>query len=268
MTDYPMVSCVMPTRNRRRFTPRAIDMFNAQTWPNKELIILEDGDESTAEPTNNDPPDGTTQRHGSVTKKDLSPGWLLAHRDSIEISWLVANLSVRYYEFTGTIGAKLNKGADAAEGDIILRWDDDDWNSPTRIADQVAHMRLSGKPVVGMSSLIYYREGDAHGWEYTGDAWYASGSTHCYTREWALNHPYPDLSLNEDGAFWEKAQREHAISTISGLTSLVACDHANNTSPRASSGDEFLREHSENFKKIPLSHFAATIGGHLLAAAA
>ena len=33
----PLVSCIMPTRNRREFVPRAIRQFQRQDWPNAEL---------------------------------------------------------------------------------------------------------------------------------------------------------------------------------------------------------------------------------------
>jgi hypothetical protein len=36
-----LVSCIMPTTNRRRFVPAAIGMFLAQDYPNKELVILD-----------------------------------------------------------------------------------------------------------------------------------------------------------------------------------------------------------------------------------
>jgi len=233
--DYPLVSCLMPTRNRGKFLPRSIAMFEAQKWPNKELWILEDGDE---------------YNYG--------------------LSW---RPSVYYIRFEGTIGAKLNYAASLANGSILVRWDDDDWNGPTRISDQVAHMRLSGKPFVGMSSLIYYAEGDSKGYEYTGDAWYASGSTHCYTREWALAHPHPDLSLAEDDGAVKEAHRARALSTVSGLRCLVACDHEANTSARmfgkiAPELFTLFRETADNWKPIPLSEFESTIGKYNAVAAA
>ena len=38
----PLVSCIMPTADRRRFVPRAVHQFLAQDYPNKELVILDD----------------------------------------------------------------------------------------------------------------------------------------------------------------------------------------------------------------------------------
>jgi len=39
----PLVSYIMPTYNRRQFVPQAIKYFLRQDYPQKELIILDDG---------------------------------------------------------------------------------------------------------------------------------------------------------------------------------------------------------------------------------
>jgi hypothetical protein len=196
----------MPTTAARaKFWPRALAMFAAQDWPNRELVTVDD------------------------------------------------------VVFAGTIGAKLNYGAQVASGEILIRWDDDDWNAPNRITTQVRHMQLTGKPVVGFSSLTYHREGTDYGWEYTGDAWYASGSTHCYTREWALAHPMANKSLSEDNDFVAEAHRLNALSTMSGQSVLVACTHDANTSPRQDHGLGDLIYTADNFRRVPLAEFAAIV---------
>ena len=40
---HPLASCIMPTANRRQFVPEAIRYFLAQDYPNKELIVIDDG---------------------------------------------------------------------------------------------------------------------------------------------------------------------------------------------------------------------------------
>ena len=39
----PLVSCIMPTYNRRRFVPGAIAQFLRQDYLSSELVILDDG---------------------------------------------------------------------------------------------------------------------------------------------------------------------------------------------------------------------------------
>ena len=45
----PLVSCIMPTYNRRKFVPHAIRYFLRQEHQNKELIIVDDGTDCIAD---------------------------------------------------------------------------------------------------------------------------------------------------------------------------------------------------------------------------
>ena len=47
--EQPLVSCIMPTADRRRFVPLAIQNFLQQDYPNRELVILDDGQDSVAD---------------------------------------------------------------------------------------------------------------------------------------------------------------------------------------------------------------------------
>lgn len=42
----PLVSCIMPTCNRRRFIPQALRCFARRTYRNAELILVDDSDRS------------------------------------------------------------------------------------------------------------------------------------------------------------------------------------------------------------------------------
>ena len=42
----PLVSCVMPTADRRQWVPQAIRNFQQQNYPNRELLIVDDGREA------------------------------------------------------------------------------------------------------------------------------------------------------------------------------------------------------------------------------
>src|SRR5262249_33545534 len=39
----PLVSCIMPTADRRRFAERAVEYFLRQDHPHRELVIVDDG---------------------------------------------------------------------------------------------------------------------------------------------------------------------------------------------------------------------------------
>ena len=44
-----LVTCIMPTRNRRRFVPHAIECFLAQDYPHLELLVADDGEDAIAD---------------------------------------------------------------------------------------------------------------------------------------------------------------------------------------------------------------------------
>src|SRR5215211_5248281 len=49
MSDHPLISCIMPTANRRHFVAQAVRYFLAQDYPAKELIVFDDGTETAAD---------------------------------------------------------------------------------------------------------------------------------------------------------------------------------------------------------------------------
>lgn len=81
------VSCIMPTFNRRRFIPQAINYFLRQDYASKELIVVDDGTEVV---------------------KDLIP-----RDDRIQYIRLEERL---------TVGAKRNLACGLARGDIIFHF--------------------------------------------------------------------------------------------------------------------------------------------------
>lgn len=50
MEVRPLISCVLPTYNRRRFIPLAPQCFLSQDYPDKELLLLDDGTDPVGEP--------------------------------------------------------------------------------------------------------------------------------------------------------------------------------------------------------------------------
>jgi glycosyltransferase involved in cell wall biosynthesis len=44
-----LTSCIMPTYNRHAFVPQAIYYFLRQGYPNKELIIVDDGTDEVSD---------------------------------------------------------------------------------------------------------------------------------------------------------------------------------------------------------------------------
>ena len=153
--DSPLVSCVMPTWNRRAFIPCAIDCFLKQTYENRELVILDDGEEPI---------------------QDLIP------RDG----------RIRYVfeSHRRVTGDKRNRVNELAKGAIICHWDDDDWSAADRIAFQVDLLEKSNKPVTGFGTLLFWDVDARKTKRYrTSMAGYVCGTTLAYRKNfWALRH--------------------------------------------------------------------------------
>src|SRR5260370_7641732 len=95
---HALVSCLMPNANRRCYVPHSIRYFQSQDYENKELVILDDGDDSIVDVVPPDP-------------------------------------QIRYLRLTGhrTLGDKRNECVMASRGELIMHCDDNQFMVPHRI---------------------------------------------------------------------------------------------------------------------------------------
>jgi len=138
----------MPTWNRREFVPAAIDCFLRQTYENRELVILDDGDDSIADLVPSDP-------------------------------------KIRYFreEKRRVTGDKRNRANELAKGQIICHWDDDDWSAPERVERQVKILLASKRLVTGYGTLYFWHTIRQQAMVYTARIHgYICGTTFCYHR--------------------------------------------------------------------------------------
>lgn len=218
MTDRPLVSCIMPTHNRRRFVPRALAYFQRQDYPNRELIIIDDGTDSVADLVPTDDP------------------------------------RIRYIrlEHRQTVGAKRNLACEAGAGDLLMNWDDDDWYAPNRISLQVAAMLQEGAELCGINTLLYYDMKKDRAWRYVYPRnrrpWLAGG-TLCYTRTFWSRNRYPDIDIGEDARFvWNKAAAKMvALTDIDWNVSVI---HDRNISPKRTEGSWWKPHPVEEIERI------------------
>jgi glycosyltransferase involved in cell wall biosynthesis len=193
----------MPTADRRRFVPNAIEDFLAQTYPNRELVIVDDGRDPVGD--------------------------------------LVPDLpSIRYVRLDSrlTTGPKRNASCAEAHGEIIVHWDDDDWSSPDRVEVQVGVLLDSGADVCGLRDLIFYEPAAERAWRYRypphARPWVAGG-TMCYRRSLWESSPFPDVRHGEDTQFvW--ARRSLRVHAVDRGDLYVAIIHPGNTSVKRTSG--------------------------------
>jgi len=198
VSGAPLVSCIMPTYNRRRFVPQAIRYFLRQTYANRELIVVDDGSDPVA---------------------DLMP----------------QELRIRYIRLSAklTVGAKRNLACQEAAGELILHWDDDDWSADWRVAYQVAGLLEEGADVCGLDRILYYEPASGESWVYV----YPEGrrpwvGVLCYTKDLWKRNPFPeDRPYGADNTFvWNDCPKK--IARLADNRFYVAMIHSGNVSPK------------------------------------
>ena len=192
-----LVSCICPTADRRGFLPAPLRSYLAQDWPRKELIVIDDGSDAV-EDVFSDVPDCVYIRLGIKQR----------------------------------IGVKRNLACEAARGEIICHWDDDDWSAASRISDQVERLTSSAKAVTGYHSLLFWD--GMRGFKYQGGPDYALGSSLFYLKEFWRRHEFiaEDHRRYEDNVFVQAARDEKQIIAADGGKLMVARIHAGNTAPK------------------------------------
>jgi glycosyltransferase involved in cell wall biosynthesis len=201
MTATPLVSCIMPTHNRRRFVPQAIAYFLRQDYPATELVIVDDGSDSVA---------------------DLVPA--------------LPNIRYHRFERRMALGSARNLACEMASGSLIAHWDDDDWQAPERLSRQVRQFASGRVDLCGTTSLLYYDPAGGRAWRF---AWpprlgrWLAGQSLCYRRELWVRYPFPATAVAEDAVFvWNSASRSIAATTNDD--SVVALVHPANTVAKTS----------------------------------
>lgn len=190
-------SCILPTWNRRRFLPMAIRCFLKQTYRDRELLILDDGDDRVSD---------------LVPANDPRIGYM-------------------YLPGRRTVGEKRNLLCDAADGDVICHWDDDDWSAPDRLEDQVERLRESGQPITGYHSLLFYDLVRSQALQYEGPCpAYALGTSLCYRKSFWHEHRFPEKNVGEDNDFVYPNLKLIASADAGGR--LVALIHPGNTAEK------------------------------------
>lgn len=188
-----LVSFVCPTYNRAKYIPTMIRCFTQQTYPNVELIIIDDGSEILTLPA-----DGRIQH-------------------------------IKLQNRTST-GTKRNLGAEAAKGEIIAHLDDDDWSHAHRLEDQIKRLMDSQKAVTGYNQTIRYEEATKTLYDNpAGPPYLASGTSQCYWKSWWRQRPFPDARLGEDSYFSREARLADMLAVAPVGKMMVVRKHSTNT---------------------------------------
>lgn len=207
VSSHPLVSCIMPTRDRPHLVAKAIEQFQRQDYPNRELIVLD---------------------NGSVSVEHFAAG----------------KPHVRYFRSGQgvTLGELRNVACSLADGSLIAHWDDDDWMAPGWLASQVECLQQSRANVVGLNAPLFHDQVSGAIWRYVyrGLEPWVAGGTLLYQRELWERNRFPAIAIGEDNRFlWSPAAKRLATNPRSDL--YVARIHAGNTSPKITGGRRWHR---------------------------
>ena len=121
----PLVSIIIPSYNAEKYLAGAIRSAIEQTWPNKEIIIVDDG---------------STDDSYAIAKRFEAP-----------------NVLVIQQENRGASAAR-NRGLRASKGEYVQFLDADDLLSENKIERQL--IGLISKPThIGICDTVYFKEG-------------------------------------------------------------------------------------------------------------
>lgn len=186
--EPPLVTATMPTRDRPEFAVQAVRYFLDQDYPNKEMVVLEDGIPTLEGRLSDDP----------------------------RVRYVATGKPLR------SIGAMRNEACELARGEIVAHWDDDDWYGPERLSRQVEPIRSGDADLTALRDSVMLDLATWRFWRtqpdlhrrifYIGDV---HGATMTYRRRIWEEAKFPDQSLAEDAIFLQRAldmgSRLHAI---------------------------------------------------------
>lgn len=179
-TENPAVSIICST-NRDTSLEHLLDQVAHQNYPNLELIALAHGIDFDS----------------SVRSR--------AEELGIRLTLLSAPAD-------STLGAVLNQLVDAARGEVIAKFDDDDFYRPNYLRDQVLALRWSDADLVGKAS-IYFHLADSdlvvRRWQQKEHKWtnFVAGATLVGWKRTFLDIRFQEVGVGEDSRFLKDLER-------------------------------------------------------------
>jgi glycosyltransferase involved in cell wall biosynthesis len=113
--NFPLISCICITRGKPHLLQRAIGCFDAQTYANRELIILYEDDD------------------------DLVRNFLKQNTFALSVKIIEVSASPKR-----NLGELRNIAIAAASGEFICQWDEDDWCHAGRLSFQYEGIANTG----------------------------------------------------------------------------------------------------------------------------
>lgn len=200
--DFPFVSVVTPTYNRRRFIPYLIACFKHQDYrkDRMEWIILDDGSDPVED--------------------------LFTNCKALE------GFQYRYIkeEEKQTIGAKRNRLNKEAKGSIIVAMDDDDYYPPNRVSTVVKAFKMKPNVELAGSSEIYMYYSDIKTIYKLGpyNPNHATNGTMAWRSSYAANHLYDETVTHAEEKSFLEAYK-HPMIQLDATKVMLVMSHSENT---------------------------------------
>jgi glycosyltransferase involved in cell wall biosynthesis len=199
MIDLPLVSCLCVTQARPKKLRRAIECFLAQTYSNKELLILlREGDDATR----------------SVVAAYSANSRIRTH--------VLADGDQR------TLGEQRNLAIRLCAGEYFCVWDDDDWYHPERVEIQVSALRTYHKAACLLTHLLFFDVATRQAYLSEMRLW--EGSLLCRTSVVSHALEYEPVRIVEDSGFINGLIRESLVYPLTAPNLYVYERHGRNTS--------------------------------------
>lgn len=222
--NFPFVSVITPTYNRRKFIPSLIKMYLSQTYPKErmEWIVYDDGDDKVEDE-------------------------FLKHK--------ILNLRYIYSAEKKTIGAKRNLLNQEAKGDIIVAMDDDDYYFPERVYSAVTAFKNRPKYELAGTSEIYMYYSDSKEIYRLGpyNPNHATNGTMAWKKSYAKTHEYDEYVTHaEEKSFLENYV--HPMIQLDPMKVMLVMSHSANTfdkkKMREDTNNPFVKKTSMKLKDI------------------
>lgn len=187
VSNVGLVSCIMPTRDRRKWIPRALECWQAQTYSPLQLVVLDNGADSIKDLLPNDP----------------------------RIIYTRAGQGMK-------LGMLRNLACQLATGEFIAHWDDDDWYAPDRIARQVE--AIGSAPMCVPQGCHF--ASDKQAYKLDASTGYGIGSGLLYRRDyWQRTRFTPIAHCGEDSMYIQQCRDKVTIDGYGLMVASVHDSH-------------------------------------------
>ena len=199
--NFPFVSVITPTYNRRKFIPYLIKCYESQDYrkDRMEWIILDDGQDKV---------------------KDLFE----------QASKRIPNIRYIPLDEKLTIGAKRNRLNEEAKGSIIVAMDDDDYYPPSRVKECVLQFRRNPKIELAGASEVYMYFTDIQTIYRLGpySPTHATNGTMAWRSSYAKAHKYDEVVTHtEERSFLD--DYKHPMIQLDAMKVMLVMSHSENT---------------------------------------